>query len=63
MKDRQIADLDRLTTAIRDMSEYERGRLIGIGEGMILARIGAADNAQARQRAVLGLNTGTEARA
>ena len=55
MSNVQTAALDRLVTAIRGMSDYDKGRLIGIGEGMILARIGASEGAQERQRAVLGL--------
>lgn len=55
MSNIQTAALDRLVTAIHGMTDFEKGRLIGIGEGMILARIGAAEDAQERQRAVLGL--------
>ena len=47
--------LSRLADAIRGMSDYEKGRLIGIGEGMILAGIKSQPGGTEQQRAVLGL--------
>ncbi len=38
--------LTRLADAIRGMDDYNKGRLVGIGEGMILAGIGRAENTQ-----------------
>lgn len=47
--------LARLADAIRGMDDYQKGRLIGIGEGMILAGIKSQPGGTDAQRAVLGL--------
>lgn len=55
MSNVQTAALDRLFSAIRGMTDFEKGRLIGIGEGMILAGIKSQPGGTEQQRAVLGL--------
>lgn len=55
MSNVQTAALDRLVTAIRGMDDYSKGRLIGIGEGMILAGIKSQPGGTDAQRNVLGL--------
>ena len=47
MSNVQSAALDRLFSAIRGMNDFEKGRLIGIGEGLITAiTVGAVASAR-----------------
>jgi len=55
MKNLQEIAMSRLADAIRGMDDYTKGRLIGIGEGMILAGIKSQPGGTEQQRAVLGL--------
>jgi len=49
MKNLQEIALTRLADAIRGMDDYTRGRLVGIGEGMILAGIRDRDGSEPQQ--------------
>ena len=55
MMDMQATAVGRLTEIISSLGAYEKGRLVGIGEGMALANIKAQPGDTDTQRSMLGM--------